>query len=69
MSTESVRISLFKLNQKADFQQKVWVYLFHSGKTVFLYGRTKLGDVKAIRAVATANGKIHCGLLFLATAS
>lgn len=51
----------FKLNPKGTaFQQKVWQELFK-----IPYGRTisyqelsiKLGDVKAIRAVANANGK------------
>jgi O6-methylguanine-DNA--protein-cysteine methyltransferase len=35
-----------------------------------LYGHhQKLGDVKAIRAVASANGKTHCGLWFPAIVS
>lgn len=51
----------FKLNpQGTDFQQKVWQKLLHIpfGKTVSYMDITKeLGDVKAIRAVASANGK------------
>ena len=51
----------FKLNPKGtDFQQKVWQELL-----TIPYGKTmsyqelsiKLGDIKAIRAVANANGK------------
>jgi len=56
------RISFdFKINPKGtDFQQKVWKELCHIpfGKTVsYLELSKKLGDVKAIRAVAAANGK------------
>lgn len=51
----------FKLNPKGtDFQQKVWQELLQIpyGKTVSYMDITKkLGDVKAIRAVASANGK------------
>lgn len=51
----------FKLNPKGtDFQQKVWQELLHIpfGKTMsYLDLSKKLGDVKAIRAVASANGK------------
>lgn len=51
----------FKLNPKGtDFQQKVWQELRHIpfGKTIsYLDLSKKLGDVKAIRAVASANGK------------
>jgi methylated-DNA-[protein]-cysteine S-methyltransferase len=51
----------FKLNPKGtDFQQKVWQELLHIpfGKTIsYLDLSKKLGDVKAIRAVASANGK------------
>lgn len=51
----------FKLNPKGtDFQQKVWEELLHIpfGKTLsYLDLSKKLGDVKAIRAVASANGK------------
>ena len=51
----------FKLNpQGTDFQQKVWQELLNIpfGKTVSYMDITKkLGDVKAIRAVASANGK------------
>ncbi len=50
-----------KLNPKGtDFQQKVWKALLGIpyGKTVsYLELSKKLGDVKAIRAVAAANGK------------
>ncbi len=50
-----------KLNPKGtEFQQKVWSELLHIpfGKTVSYMDITKkLGDVKAIRAVASANGK------------
>ncbi|MDR6969046.1 methylated-DNA-[protein]-cysteine S-methyltransferase [Flavobacterium arsenatis] len=51
----------FKLNPKGtDFQQKVWQELLNIpfGKTIsYLELSKKLGDVKAIRAVASANGK------------
>ncbi|MES2411079.1 MAG: methylated-DNA--[protein]-cysteine S-methyltransferase [Bacteroidota bacterium] len=51
----------FKLNpQGTDFQQKVWQELLNIpfGKTLsYLDLSKKLGDVKAIRAVASANGK------------
>ncbi|MGQ7946035.1 methylated-DNA--[protein]-cysteine S-methyltransferase [Flavobacterium sp. WC2509] len=51
----------FKLNPKGtDFQQKVWKGLLEIpfGKTMsYLELSKKLGDVKAIRAVASANGK------------
>lgn len=51
----------FKLNPKGtEFQQKVWKSLLEIpyGKTVSYMDQTKkLGDVKAIRAVASANGK------------
>ena len=51
----------FKLNPKgSDFQQKVWNGLLEIpfGKTMsYLELSKKLGDVKAIRAVASANGK------------
>ena len=51
----------FKLNPSGtDFQQKVWQALLESpfGKTTsYLDLSKKLGDVKAIRAVASANGK------------
>jgi methylated-DNA-[protein]-cysteine S-methyltransferase len=51
----------FKLNPKGtDFQQKVWQELGNIpfGKTIsYLDLSKKLGDVKAIRAVASANGK------------
>lgn len=51
----------FKLNPKGtDFQQKVWRELLNIpfGKTIsYLDLSKKLGDVKAIRAVASANGK------------
>ncbi|PXY40034.1 cysteine methyltransferase [Flavobacterium cheongpyeongense] len=50
-----------KLNPKGtEFQQKVWKALLEIpyGKTVSYMDQTKkLGDVKAIRAVAAANGK------------
>lgn len=50
-----------KLNpQGTEFQQKVWKSLLEIpyGKTVSYMDQTKkLGDVKAIRAVASANGK------------
>ena len=50
-----------KLNPKGtDFQQKVWKGLLEIpfGKTMsYLELSKKLGDVKAIRAVASANGK------------
>ncbi|NHN26956.1 methylated-DNA--[protein]-cysteine S-methyltransferase [Flavobacterium jejuense] len=51
----------FELNTKGtDFQQKVWKALLEIpyGKTVSYLELSKtLGDVKAIRAVASANGK------------
>lgn len=51
----------FKINPKGtDFQQKVWRELLQIpfGKTVSYMDVTKkLGDVKAIRAVASANAK------------
>ena len=51
----------FKLNPSGtDFQKKVWDELLHIpfGKTCsYLDLSKKLGDVKAIRAVASANGK------------
>ena len=51
----------FKINPKGtDFQQKVWRELSQIpfGKTVSYMDITKkLGDIKAIRAVASANGK------------
>lgn len=51
----------FKLNPKGtDFQQKVWKGLLQIpyGKTRTYLEQSKiLGDVKAIRAVASANGK------------
>ncbi len=51
----------FKINPKGtDFQQKVWQELrtIPFGKTMsYLDLSKKLGDVKAIRAVASANGK------------
>lgn len=50
-----------KLNPKGtDFQQRVWQELLNIpfGKTMsYLDLSKKLGDVKAIRAVASANGK------------
>lgn len=51
----------FKLNPKGtEFQQKVWKCLLEIpfGKTISYLEQSKiLGDVKAIRAVASANGK------------
>jgi methylated-DNA-[protein]-cysteine S-methyltransferase len=51
----------FKLNPKGtEFQQKVWKSLLDIpyGKTISYMDQTKkLGDIKAIRAVASANGK------------
>ncbi len=51
----------FKMNPKGtEFQQKVWKELLQIpfGKTIsYLDLSKKLGDVKAIRAVASANGK------------
>lgn len=51
----------FKLNPKgSDFQKSVWQELLNIpyGKTVSYMDITKkLGDIKAIRAVASANGK------------
>lgn len=51
----------FKLNpQGTDFQQRVWQELLNIpfGKTIsYLDLSKKLGDVKAIRAVASANGR------------
>ena len=63
----------FVLNPKGtEFQQKVWKALIAIpyGKTRTYLEQSKiLGDVKAIRAVASANGKIHCGLSFPVTES
>jgi len=51
----------FKINPKGtDFQQKVWQELLNIpfGKTIsYLDLSKKLGDLKTIRAAATANGK------------
>ncbi|MGV3697636.1 methylated-DNA--[protein]-cysteine S-methyltransferase [Flavobacterium sp.] len=51
----------FRINpQGTDFQQKVWQELLNIpfGKTLsYLDLSKKLGDVKAIRAVASANGR------------
>jgi methylated-DNA-[protein]-cysteine S-methyltransferase len=51
----------FKLNAKGtDFQQSVWQELLNIpfGKTLsYMELSKKIGDVKAIRAVAAANGK------------
>lgn len=51
----------FKLNPKGtDFQQRVWQELLNIpfGKTIsYLDLSKRLGDVKAIRAVASANGR------------
>ena len=51
----------FKINPRGtDFQQKVWQELLNIpfGKTMsYMDLAKKLGDVKAIRAVASANGK------------
>lgn len=51
----------FKLNPKGtDFQQKVWQELLNIpfGKTMtYLDLSKKVGDIKAIRAVASANGR------------
>lgn len=51
----------FKINPKGtEFQQKVWQELGNIpfGKTIsYLDLSKKIGDVKAIRAVASANGK------------
>ncbi len=51
----------FKMNPKGtEFQQRVWQELLKIpfGKTIsYLELSKKLGDVKAIRAVASANGK------------
>lgn len=51
----------FTLNPKGtDFQQKVWKLLLNipHGKTIsYLELSKQLGDAKAIRAVASANGK------------
>lgn len=51
----------FKLNPKGtEFQQKVWKGLLEipHGKTItYLELSKQLGDIKAIRAVASANGK------------
>lgn len=51
----------FKMNPKGtEFQQRVWQELLNIpfGKTIsYLELSKRLGDVKAIRAVASANGK------------
>lgn len=59
---EGIRTAFtFALNPKGtEFQQKVWQELLNIpfGKTMsYLDLSKKLGDVKAIRAVASANGK------------
>jgi methylated-DNA-[protein]-cysteine S-methyltransferase len=58
----------FKLNPSGtDFQQKVWKGLLEIpfGKTnSYLELSKKLGDVKAIRAVASANGKNPLWIVF-----
>src|SRR5687767_13585384 len=59
---DNKRISFdFKINPKGTkFQQKVWQELLNIpfGKTIsYLELSKKLGDVKAIRAVASANGR------------
>ncbi len=58
----------FKVNpQGTDFQQKVWQELLNIpyGKTIsYLDLAKKLGDVKAIRAVASANGKNPLWIVF-----
>ena len=59
---EGKRINFtFKLNPSGtEFQQKVWQELLEIpfGKTMsYLELSKKMGDVKAIRAVASANGK------------
>jgi methylated-DNA-[protein]-cysteine S-methyltransferase len=63
----------FKFNPKGtDFQKKVWKGLLDIpyGKTRTYMEQSKIsGNSKAIRAVATANGKTRCGLQFLATES
>lgn len=57
----SLKSFTFKLNPAGtDFQKKVWNALLEIpfGKTVSYHELSvKLGDVKAIRAVASANGK------------
>ncbi|MBE0392106.1 methylated-DNA--[protein]-cysteine S-methyltransferase [Flavobacterium sp. PL002] len=51
----------FKLNPKGtDFQKKVWnnlLTILHGKTRTYLEQAKTLGDVKAIRAVASANGK------------
>ena len=58
----------FKLNpQGTDFQQRVWQELLNIpfGKTMsYLELSKKLGDVKAIRAVASANGRNPLWIVF-----
>ncbi|NRT14544.1 methylated-DNA-[protein]-cysteine S-methyltransferase [Flavobacterium sp. 28A] len=59
---ENKRINFtFKLNPKGtDFQKKVWNNLLaipHGKTRTYLEQAKRLGDVKAIRAVASANGK------------
>ena len=57
-----------KLNPKGTvFQQKVWKELLNVpfGKTrTYLEQSKKLGDIKAIRAVASANGKNPIWIIF-----
>ena len=66
---------VFSLNlnpEGTDFQKKVWKALgeIPFAKTVSYLELSKtLGDVKAIRAVASANGKNHYGSLSLAIGS
>ena len=56
----------FKLHpQGTEFQQKIWQELTQIpfGKTMsYMDLSKKIGAVKAIRAVASANGKTRCGL-------
>jgi methylated-DNA-[protein]-cysteine S-methyltransferase len=51
----------FKMNpQGTEFQQKVWQELLkipYGKKITYMDQTKKLGDIKAIRAVASANGK------------
>lgn len=62
----------FKMNPKGtEFQQKVWNGLLQIpfGKTMsYLDLAKQLGDVKAIRAVASANGKNPLWIVVRATA-
>ncbi len=61
------RIFEFAINQEGtEFQQKVWHELLniHFGRTIsYLELSKRLGDTKAIRAAASANGRNHIAIV------